>query len=55
MLLSAPARAVADDVDALAGRPSVDDGRRMFAEFVVGQGYGYLLSSCFSSSSSFGG
>lgn len=37
LLLAGAARAVADDVRALAGRLPEDDGRRLFAEFVVGQ------------------
>ncbi|MFS0696869.1 restriction endonuclease [Streptomyces nitrosporeus] len=37
LLLAGAARAVADDVRALAVRLPEDDGRRLFAEFVVGQ------------------
>ncbi|MGJ5899308.1 restriction endonuclease [Streptomyces niveiscabiei] len=37
LLLAGAARAVAGDVRALAGRLPEDDGRRLFAEFVVGQ------------------
>jgi hypothetical protein len=37
LLLAGAARAVADDVRALAGQLPKDDGRRLFAEFVMGQ------------------
>lgn len=37
LLLAGASRAVADDVRALAVRLPEDDGRRLFAEFVMGQ------------------
>ncbi|MFK4070413.1 restriction endonuclease [Streptomyces sp. NPDC029674] len=37
LLLAGATRAVADDVRALAARLPENDGRRLFAEFVVGQ------------------
>ncbi|MFK4070437.1 restriction endonuclease [Streptomyces sp. NPDC029674] len=42
LLLAGATRAVADDVRTLAARLPEDDGRRLFAEFVVGQADDYL-------------